>query len=142
MCYEMARLAILGGDPHHLTVLFRPPGFYCEADGVRWHGEDRFLVVRVPMGKKRFLRTDHALAPCAFDLANRTFTLVPLRYAGYVGLARSDDGWTVRESDGRPASIPSHAGEHFRDQDLRWAPWDEIDLRTQRFFAGWFGPVR
>ena len=144
MMYYVAHLAILEGDRHIPQVRFRPADFWCEEDGVDWHSNDRFLVVRVPLSKKRFWRTDYAVAPCVFDLSNQTFTFVPLPIGKtyFSRLARSDDGWTVEESGNRPASVPSHAGEHFRDHELRWAPWDELATRGERFFAGWFGKPR
>src|SRR5688572_16817391 len=93
MNYCVANLAIVGGDPREPQVLFRAPDFQCEASGVHWHAEDRFLTVHVPMSKKGFWRVRYVVAPCVFDLANRTFTFIPLSNSSYIQVARSNDGW-------------------------------------------------
>jgi hypothetical protein len=138
----VARLAILGGDPLRPQVLFRRPDFQCEVAGVRWHTDDRFLTVNVGMSQKKIWRTDYVVSPCVFDLATRTFTFLPLSNTSHQHLVRLNDGWAVDEANDGPASVTSHAGVHFRDQELRWAPWEELRSRSERFFDGSFGNPR
>lgn len=139
-CY-VARLAILAGDPQRPDVLFRPTDFWCENREVTWFEDDRFLVVHVMLSGKRFWRRDDAATLCLFDLPAQTYSLIPIKNAYYGHLNKSANGWTLSES-GRPEGLKSHEGATFRDVDLRWARWDEINLRRERFFTGWFGTLR